>query len=186
MKLLWMILLLPVILLAEAQPYLGVGGSSTAEMFTVENPGTDGRDESALFQAAQIKIGYGDPRAYAIEVALGYGRYDKNVFSEADTDYYYFDIALVKAFDIGWGFYPFLKIGMGTGELEVTRSTQSSLSSGSFFGGGGVYVPLGLGIELEASALYRGKHWEDADMIDAQTQSSSIAVEPYIGFNFRF
>jgi len=174
------------VLHADATLHVGLGGIAGSENFRVENPGTSDRTTSATLQGVQLKAGYGDIRAYAVEVDLGYGRYDKNIFSERDTDYIYFDISLIKAFDFDMGFYPFFKLGFGAGELEVRRTLTKSVSSGSFFAGLGAYLPLGLGFDLEASVIYRAKSWEDADMISNQTETASSIFEPYIGINYRF
>ncbi len=165
---------------------LGIGAVGSNEIFTVTNPGMSAREEKAAFSAVQFKFGYGDIKAYAVEMDIGYGRYDKNIFSAEDTDYIYADIALLKAFDFGFGAYPFLKAGFGTGELEIRRSLVHSISAGDFFAGGGLYVPLGRGFDVEASVVYRAKSWEDIDMIGAQTETTSYIVEPYIGLNYRF
>lgn len=174
------------VLHADATIHFGLGAVAGSENFSVENPGTDTREETALLQGVQLKAGYGDISSYAVEVDLGYGRYDKNIFSNKDTDYLYFDISLIKAFDFDAGFYPFFKLGFGTGELEVRRTVTKSLSSGSFFGGLGVYWPVGYGFDVEASVLYRDKSWEDLDMIGDQVESTSYLFEPYLGVNYRF
>ncbi|WP_345972514.1 outer membrane beta-barrel protein [Sulfurimonas diazotrophicus] len=174
------------VLHAEATLHVGLGGIAGSENFRVKNPGISDRKTSATLQGVQLKLGYGSIRSYAVELDLGYGRYDKNIFSERDSDYVYFDISLIKAFDLEWGFYPFFKLGFGTGELEVRRTVTKSVSSGSFFAGLGGYLPLGAGFDLEASVIYRGKSWEDLDMISNQTETTSSIFEPYIGINFRF
>lgn len=174
------------VLRAEPTVHFGIGAIGGAEYFTVKNPGESDAKEKALLTGVQLKAGYGDIRAYAVEIDLGYGRYDKNVYSPKDTDYIYFDLSLIKAFDFDIGFYPFFKLGFGTGELEVSRTVTNSLSSGSFFGGLGAYVPIGHGWDLEVSAIYRTKSWEDLDMVGAYIESSSHILEPYVGLNYRF
>ena len=171
---------------AEALVYFGAGGIATTEVFTVKNPGQTEQERSTLFTAGQLKAGYGDIRAYAVEVNLGYGRYDKNIFSYKDSDYVYFDLSMIKAFDFGIGFYPFFKLGFGAGELGLSRTLANSISSGSFFGGLGAYVPLGYGFDLELSVIYRNKNWEGLDMIGDEVKSDSYLFEPYFGLNYRF
>jgi len=171
---------------AEATVHLGIGGISSTEFFTVSNPGQNDAEEKALLQGVQFKAGYGDIRAYAVEFDLGYARYDKNIFSSKDTDYIYFDISLIKAFDFNIGFYPFFKLGFGTGDLEVRRTVTNSMSSGSFFGGVGAYIPIADGFDLEFSTIYRDKSWEDLDMVGDYVESTSYLFEPYLGLNYRF
>jgi len=174
------------VLHAEATISLGLGGILGSETFHVDNPGTASRKTSARVQGAQIKAGYGDIRSYAVECDLGYGRYNRNIFSYKDTDYLYFDVSLIKAFDFDIGFFPFFKLGFGTGELKVHRTVAKSISSGSFFAGMGAYVPMIFGFDLEASLIYRAKSWEDIDMIGTKTETTSSLFEPYLGINYRF
>jgi hypothetical protein len=174
------------VLQAEPTVHFGLGGIVGTESFRVNNPGLSARTESALLQGVQFKAGYGDIRGYAVEFDVGYGRYDKNIFSDKDTDYIYFDVSLIKAFDFDMGFYPFFKLGFGTGELEIRRTETKSISSGSFFAGAGVYLPVGYGFDLEASAIYRDKSWGGLDMIGAEVKSTSTLIEPYVGLNYRF
>ena len=174
------------VLLAESTVHFGLGGIVGSESFSVQNPGVDKLTTSAMLQGVQFKAGYGDIRGYAVEFDIGYGRYDKNIFSDKDTDYIYFDLSLIKAFDFDIGFYPFFKLGFGTGELEVRRTETNSVSSGSFFAGAGVYLPIAYGFDLEASAIYRDKSWEGLDMIGAQVKTRSTLIEPYLGVNYRF
>ena len=174
------------ILYADATVHFGVGGIVGSESFSVTNPGQETQQTSAMLQSVQVKAGYGDIRGYAVEFDIGYGRYDKNIFSSKDTDYVYFDLSLIKAFDFDIGFYPFFKFGFGTGELEVRRTETNSVSSGSFFAGAGVYVPIAYGFDLEASAIYRDKSWTGLDMIGTEVKTKSSLIEPYVGLNYRF
>ncbi len=170
----------PKTILAEATTHVGLGVISTTEYFSSQE------DTKAIFNAVQLKLGYADIGAYGVEVDVGYGRYDKNIFSIKDSDYIYFDIALIKAFDVGWSLYPFAKVGFGVGELEVDRAMQNSLSSGSFFGGGGVYVEIADGFDIEAALLYRESSWEEIDLIGKRVESRSRTLQPYVGLNYRF
>jgi len=174
------------LLQAEPLMYVGLGGITGTETFSVKNPGEGTQKENATLAGVQFKAGYGSIRGYAVEFDIGYGQYDKNIFSDKDTTYIYFDVSLIKAFDFDIGFYPFFKLGFGAGELEVRRTLTNSLSSGSFYGGMGAYVPVGAGFELEVSAIYRDKSWEGLDMVGTNVKTTSYIIEPYIGLNYRF
>lgn len=171
---------------AESGGYFGVGVTGGSENYTVANPGLAKREETAAFQAAVLKMGYGNIEAYAIEFDLGYGYYDRNVFSGKDGEYFFFDLSLIKAFETPWDLYPFFKVGFGTGELAVERTTTSSISSGSWFAGGGIYWPLGWGLDLETSLLYTYKRWQGLDMVGSEVTTYSWLFEPYVGINWRF
>lgn len=169
-----------------ADVYLGLGGTSATESFRVENPGVGARTSQTLFNGAFVKVGYGDIDAFAVEARIGYGRYDQNVFSVEDSDFLSFDVTLLKAFDFDWGIYPYGKIGFGTGELEVRRTIHRSRSSGSFFAGGGFFIPILDDFDAEFSMTYRSRNWQDIDMIGTQVKSNSHRIEPYLGINYRF
>lgn len=174
------------VLHAEPTVHFGIGGIAGMETFTVENPGQPEQQTEAALAGVQFKAGYGSMMAYAVEFNLGYAWYDKNVFSNHDGDYLYFDLCFIKAFDFDIGAYPFFKLGFGMGELAMERTLTNSLSSGSFLGGVGIYLPLGAGFDVEFSTIYRAKSWGDLDLIGAYVESSSHLLEPYLGINFRY
>ena len=173
-------------LYADATVYVGAGGIMGREIFEVKNPGLPVREKRAVLKGGELKVGYGDMRSYAVEMNVGYGYYNQNIYAGRGNTYSYADVSLIKAFDFDSGFYPFFKLGFGTGELDISRTLSNSMSSGSFFGGIGAYLPLGFGCDMELSVLYRDKSWEDLDMIGAQVESDSYLFEPYFGLNYRF
>ena len=179
--------ILSVTLWAEAGIYIAAGGTVFNEDFTFNSEGFATNEMSAVYQGGKFKIGYGDRNAYAIEVGLSYGEYDKNIFSDDDGAQIFVDIDIIKAFDFDIGFYPFIKFGFGAGNLKIDRILDSSVASGSFQAGGGFFLPLfGSDFELEASAVYRWKHFEGIDLVGDPADIESTVLEPYIGLGYRF
>lgn len=168
-------------LLAEAGPFVGMGGGLLSETFS--SPTLEKETQAGYVKA---KAGYGNPGGYGVEVCLSYFEYDRNVFSDNDGTNLYFDVNIIKGYDFDIGFYPYLKVGIGAGYLSVDRSTDSTLGNGSFQGGGGFLVPLGKGVDVELELLYRHKNWERVDLITEQVDVSSSVLEPYLGLNYRF
>jgi hypothetical protein len=173
-------------LLADATGYVGLGGVMGIDSVTLTNPGEAAQHTTANLQAVQIKAGYGNVHGYGIEFDVGYGYYDKNIFSVQDKSYTYFDLSMIKAFDFGVGFYPFLKLGYGTGTLEVKRALTNSVYSGTFFAGVGAYIPVAYGFDVEASVIYGSQSWEGLNMIGSEVVTNSTVVVPYLGLNYRF
>jgi hypothetical protein len=186
MRILLLALLFPFYLYGAAGIYFGGGVSGGTETFTVENPGVESREMDTKYISGLVKAGYGDLKSYAIEVVLGYGEYDANIYSPNDDTYIYFDISIIKSFDFDIGFYPFIKAGFGANTFSVERETKNWLTGGSLIFGGGIYVPIVHGIEVEFNVIYRDKSWQEIDMVGAKTKSSSYIVEPYFGINYRF
>ena len=180
-KLIIAVLFLSTALLAEAGPFVGMGGGVLNETFS--SPTLEKETQAGFVKA---KIGYGNPAGYGVEVCMSYFEYDQNVFSDNDGTNLYFDVNIIKAYDFDIGFYPYLKAGIGAGYLSVGRSTDSALGNGSFQGGGGLYIPLGKGVDIEIELLYRHKNWEQVDLISEQVDVSSSVLEPYMGLNYRF
>jgi len=172
---------------AEAGVYIGAGGTIYNEDFIFNSTGFAANEMSATYQGAKVKVGYGDRKAYAIEFSLSYGEYDKNIFSDNDREQFFVDIDIVKAFDFDIYVYPFIKFGFGAGKLKIDRKLDSSITSGSFQAGGGFYIPLfDSDFELEASAVYRWKHFEGIDLVGDPADIESSMIEPYIGLGYRF
>jgi len=178
--------LTPMLLFSEATVNFGAGAVSTTEYFTLTDADGSSQDTKAIFSAVKLKAGYGDIRAYAIEIGLGFGGYDKNIFSDQDAQMIYLDVAFVKAFDVGWSIYPFFKVGFGAGDLAIDRTLQNSLGNSALFAGGGVFVDIGVDFDLEFALLFQNRSWESIDYVGSKERSSSRSVEPYIGVNYRF
>ena len=186
MRILLFAVLFPLYLFAAGGIYLGGGVSGGSESFTVDNPGVESRSIDAKYISGLVKAGYGDLKSYAIEIVLGYGDYDANIYSPSDDTYIYFDISIIKSFDFDIGFYPFVKAGFGANTFSVEREMKNWVTGGSLFFGGGFYLPIAYGIEAEFNVIYRNKNWQELDMIGAKIESSSYIVEPYFGINYRF
>ncbi len=186
MKKLILIILMSVAAWAQAGIYTGFGTSYSSEHFTAISTGFEEKTMSAAMQSVKVKAGYGVRGGYAIEVALGYGEYDKNIFSDNDGEFISLDLDIIKSFDFDLGFQPFIKLGFGAGYMTVDRVLESSLANGSFQVGGGVYIPLGSSFEIEMNVIYRGRNWENVDLIGDPAEVSTSVVEPYIGLNYRF
>ncbi|RLA70197.1 MAG: hypothetical protein DRG24_07260 [Epsilonproteobacteria bacterium] len=187
MKKLFLTLFLSAVLWAEAGIYIGAGGTIFSENFTFNSSGFATNEMSSTYTGAKFKIGYGDREAYMIEFGLSYGEYDKNIFSDDDGMQLFVDVDIIKAFDFGIGAYPFFKFGFGAGNLKIARTLNSSIASGSFHGGGGIYIPLfETDFEVEVSAIYRWKHFEGINLVGEPADIDSNLIEPYIGLGYRF
>lgn len=168
------LLILGTLAFGDSKVYTGVGYAlvdlQTKDVSFLER-------ESALTNAARVKIGYGRRDAYAIELSLEY--------IESTPERLGFDISLLKAFD--WDIYvnPFVKAGFGAGTLHSTDNSEHSLRYGSFNFGGGLFLPLGEHFDIELAYEYKNLSYQK-EHDDAPSSGTGDANTLYIGVNIRY
>lgn len=176
-----LLLLFSSLLFAKSGIYLGAGYAHNTERVTYKS-----LDETISNNAANIKIGYGDRKAYAVEFSLNYVDNKSNIFDTNDGKKYGFDIALLKAWDFGIYIYPYLKAGFGAGYLETPADLHNnSLTYGSFNLGIGFFLPLSDAIDIEVAYEHKNVSYQKPDQTINENPISSIHIV-YTGLNFRF
>ena len=169
---------------AQEQLYFGLGSSYMKEVFT----SLDAKDTSLH---TRFKIGYGDIKAYAVELSIESMKNSSKIFSapssnSLDGDKLGLNIELLKAFDFDIYLYPFVRAGFGTGSMDISRELQESLSYGSFNLGAGVFIPLYKNVDVELGYEYRSISYEAIDTIITKNSYKSNANALFFGFNARF
>ena len=139
---------------------------------------------------ATLKIGYGDIKAYAVEFSVEYARNKSKIFSSSPTassdgNKFGFNVALMKAFDYTY-LYPFVRVGFGTGYLDVERNLEKNLTYGSFQGSVGSFIPLSDSFDIEVAYELRHTSYEAVNYIVTKTSYSSVSNIGYFGINYRF
>lgn len=184
MKKIILFLLLISSLYSESQVYVGLSGGSFVEKF-------DDIDASSSALMSSLKIGYGDRESYAVEFSVDYAQNNSKVFStsptlEKDGNKYGFNVSLLKAFDFDIYILPFVRVGFGSGFLDIDRSLQKSLSYGTFQLGVGTFIPLGRNFDIEVG--YEAKHtsYEAINVIVTKVSYTSTTNNTYIGINYRY
>lgn len=184
MKKLILFLLLVSSLYSEAKVYMG----TSAGVFNEQFSGIEATSSSAM---AAFKIGYGDIKAYAVEFSIDYAYNRSKVFSTSsevsrDGNKYGFNVSLLKSFD--WDIYvlPFVRVGFGTGFLDIDRELQTNLTYGSFQLGLGTYVPISDDFDLELGYEVRSTSYEAINTIVTKTSYDSVSNIAYMGVNYRF
>jgi len=170
-------------LYAESTFYVGVNYGAFDEEFSE-------LDASSSTSIATLQFGYGDIKAYAVEFSLDYSKNRSKIFSSAsstpfDGDKYGFNVSLLKAFDFDYAL-PFIKIGFGTGYLEIDRTLQDSLSYGSFQLSVGSYIPLNNSFDIELGYEIKHISYEAIDTITTNTSYNSVQNRAYLGINYRY
>ncbi|QOP40438.1 outer membrane protein [Sulfurimonas marina] len=168
-------------LYGEAKIYVGANAAYQYEIFTTTKKKAFNTTENI-----NLKIGYGDINAYAVEFSIDYAKNDSNILSPNDGDKYGFNVELLKAFDFDLFFNPFVKVGIGAGSMDVERTLQTSVTYGSFNFGGGVFIPMSEHVDFEIGYLYKSITYEKFNLLDELQEISSDQQNSYIGVNFRF
>ncbi len=166
----------------NAKFYVGTGGGIQNEIFS-EDEFSDVENSPAF---GSLKFGYGDIKAYAIEIVLNYIDNQSNIFSPNDSSRYGMDVALLKAFPISKYAYPFIRGGFGAGEMKIERKLDDTLSYSSFNIGGGVFIPLINNFDMEVTYEYRFTSYESIDLIGKTLKPHSHINQLYVGINYRF
>ena len=183
MKKLLLFLLLFSSLYAQSTFYVGTNYGIFNETFSE-------LDATSSSSMATLKVGYGDIKAYAIEFSVEYADNQSKIFSsnpaiEKDGDKYGFNISLLKSFDFNY-LLPYIKVGFGTGYLDIDRSLQDSLTYGSFQLSLGSYIPLDDSFDLEIGYEIRHTSYEAINTIVTKTSYNSVNNIGYIGINYRY
>lgn len=186
-KLLASSLLLSTLGFADSQMYVGVLGGYNSETFSAPT------SKSSSSPVAKIQIGYGDLKGYSVQFGILYDKNNENIFATngaKDKEKYALDVELVKAFDLNFGIYPFLKAGFGAGTFDTHiingTDVKNSLNFSSYNAGAGLYYPLSVHFTLEAGATYKYISYEKADTASTQKAIDSNALYSYMGVNYRF
>jgi len=171
-------------LYADSKIYMGLSSGVFNESFST----VEAQSSSAM---ATFKVGYGDIKAYAVEFSVDYANNRSKIFSSSsevskDGDKYGFNVSLIKSFDYDIYILPFIKVGFGSGFLDIERALQKSLAYGSFQFGMGAYLPLGEDFDIELGYEIRNTSYEAINTIVKQTSYDSVSNIAYMGINYRF
>ncbi len=184
MKKITLFLLLLTTLFADVAPYIGTHIGVYTENFSK----LVATSSSAL---ANIKLGYGNSKGYAVEFSLDYLNNDAKIFSSVpsttkDGNKIGFNVSLIKVFDFDIYALPFVKIGFGSGVEDIDRVLQSSLAFGSFQLTLGTYIPLKHHFNLELGYEARANSYEGINTIATKTSYNSVMNTLYFGINYRY
>ncbi|MDF1882430.1 outer membrane beta-barrel protein [Sulfurimonas sp. SAG-AH-194-C21] len=183
MKKIILFTLLATSLFAQAKVYMGLGYNLYNESYSYSASALPDTSDNAL----RLKFGYGIRESYAVEFALNYIEHASyNETPEAGKAKYGFNIALMKAFDLGIYVNPFIKIGFGAGVIDTSGLSTQSLAYGSFDAGTGFFIPINDFSDFEIAYEYKNLSYEKQDELDSTIQNASHVNSLYFGYNIRF
>lgn len=180
MKKILLFTLLLTSLYSDSKIYVGTSYGAYDEQFT----GT--LDAQSSSETVNIKVGYGDRKAYAVEFSVNRSETESKIFSNNDGIKYSINIELIKAFDFGIYINPFIKAGFGAGSMKIERELQNRLAFGSFNLGFGTFIPINDYFDLELGYNYKQISYETITYISQRISYESDVNTVYAGFNVRF
>ena len=171
-------------LYSKSTIYMGLNAGMYNEKFDNINAKTSS-------YITELKIGYGDRKLYSIEFSIDFADNKSKIFSssentESDGNRFGFNIHLIKAFDLNIYALPFVKVGFGSGFLDIDRKLQKSLSYGQFSFGLGTLIPLGNSFDAEIGYEIRPTSYEEIDYIATKINYKSTTNVAYFGINYRY
>jgi len=180
-KILLILLFISSLLYAQATVYFGTGYAYNSEKVSY-----NGSKKTIDNNAARLKIGYGDKKAYAVEFSLDYVDNKSSIFDSGDGKKYGFNIELLKAWDFNIFVNPFLKAGFGAGYLDTPADLNNgSLTYGSWNLGTGFFIPINEHFDIEIAYEYKYVSYQKLDNNLSIHPTSNLNIG-YIGVNFRF
>jgi opacity protein-like surface antigen len=133
-----------------------------------------------------LKIGYGDIDAYAVEFSFDYAKNDSNILSENDDTKYGINVELLKSFNFDLFFKPYVKVGFNVGFMSTSRAINNNVTYGGFNFGGGAFIPVSDHVDFELGYLYKSITYEQINLLDQYVKPVSDQSNGYVGINFRF
>lgn len=174
---------------ADSGLYMGVeyGKSTNDQKFTVDSySATLENDYSDL----KFKIGGGTDGDVKFQGTLSMISYTDSIFDSSHKDLMEFGFDVIKEFEVSPAFYPFLKIGLGVGSMDVDGYTDDKILAVSFNLGAGISYKVIDHLYVLAGVDYVGRKWQDIKATDGFStvtiSTTDSGVKPYIGMNYRF
>jgi len=179
LKKITLFLLLISSLYSDPMLYLGLGHGYYEERYT----DVDAQSSNTM---NTFKIGYGDRKAYAIELSLQNLKNSAKIFSLNDSDKNTININLIKAFNFDLLPIPFFRTGIGAGVFDIDGQFQKTLHFSSFNLGLGMFIPINESFDFELSYTQKFISYEGIDTITEDVSYESTMSITNFGFNIRF
>lgn len=134
----------------------------------------------------KIKIGSGTDGGVKFQGSVSFITFDEMVFDGVNDKLIEFGFDVIKEFEVTPSFYPFLKVGMGAGSMDVEGYTDDNIWEVSFNIGAGVSYEVVDHLYLLAGVDYVGRKWQDIEFGSATLSTTDSGIKSYVGMNYRF
>ncbi len=178
---------------AMADMYMGVeygaaNNTTTQDLTGAYNGSFEGDNN---YKDVKFKLGGGTNGEVKFQGTLSLISYDETVFDDTNKDLIEFGFDIIKEFEVTPSFYPFLKIGIGAGTMDVVGYTEDSMLGVSVNVGAGVSYKVVDHLYLLAGVDYVARKWQDIEYYSYYYGTTTVstkdsAVKPYVGVNYQF
>lgn len=170
---------------ADSGLYFGLdyGQATNTHTFSLASSSADSDND---YSDIKFKIGGGTDGEWKFQITLDKIDYKIGVFDSANNSLYEIGADIIKEIKVTNELYPFIKIGVGTGQMDSSFTTEGQIKEVYFSGGAGLSYKATNNVYLLAGADYIARRWNDV-IIGAYTlETHDKAIKPYIGINYKF
>ena len=176
---------------AFADMYVGIDyGSASNTDSLKETPGYFSATQDNRYGDLGIKIGFGTDGYWKTQFRFSQITYDKAIFDSTHQDLREFDIDFIREFEISKNTYPFIKFGLGYGEMDVDGYSESSIGEASINAGVGLSFKVARHLYIIGGIDYVYRKWQDiAYNSSYTTYTDSVtgsSTKVYAGVNYKF
>ncbi|MEN4054243.1 MULTISPECIES: hypothetical protein [Sulfurimonas] len=176
---------------AMADIYVGIDYGANSNDTTVEVLGVS-VDVSNKYKDATIKVGSGQDGDWKGQLRLSRISYDKAIFDSSHKTLTEFGGDVIKEFSLNSikNLYPYVKVGLGVGSMNVDGYSDSSITEVSFNIGIGISYKAVEHLYIIGGVDYVGRKWQDVQYTVGSTtytvSTTDSGAQPYIGINYAF
>lgn len=178
---------------AMADMFVGVEYGMAINETTIEDDYDSFKGDND-YNDIKFKFGAGSDGGFKGQVTLSLISFDETVFDDENSDLIEIGMDVIKEFEVTKNFYPFLKIGMGVGSMDVEGYEDSSILEVSFNVGAGVSYKAIENLYILGGVDYIGRKWQDIEYKTCSRYFCSTntivttdsGFKPYIGLNYKF
>jgi hypothetical protein len=175
---------------AFADVYVGVDYGQVGNTDKATNSASNSITQTNAYGDLGVKVGFGTDGGWKSQLRVSKIDYDKAIFDSSHKDLTEVGFDILKEFEVSKNFYPFIKLGMGYGWMNVDGYTKSSIAEVSMNGGVGLSYKAVEHLYLVAGVDYVYRKWQDIEYTNGYT-TDTISVtgsgaKIYAGVNYAF
>lgn len=176
---------------AFADVYVGVeyGQVGNTDELTADGGSTSVTQDNK-YSDLGVKLGFGTDGDWKMQLRFSKIAYDKVIFDSTHKDLNEFGLDIIKEFEVSKNAYPFIKIGIGYGKMNVDGYSESSIGEVSVNGGVGISYKAIEHLYLVAGVDYVYRKWQDIELTYNYTtytiSTTGSGVKVYGGINYAF
>ena len=190
MKKIWQSALVAVLLggsliYADTNIYVGVDYAKASNTNTHEM-GSSSIDKSNDFSDLSFKVGAGENGGLKAQLRFDIINYDEGVFDRNNNALVEIGLDVIKEFQVNQSFFPFIKLGIGVGSMDVEGYSESAISEISFNAGVGISYKALEHLYVMGGVDYVGRSWQDISYLNSTISTTSSGTKLYLGVNYAF